>query len=129
MEEINGVKVPFIPVGGVEGPQGRDYSAIPSKGMFEDILRKELDGLKFSRHAQVRLESRNIKLSDQQLSLLQDAVARAEQKGSKDSLVVMNNVAFIVNVRNKTVVTAIDGENMSDNIFTNIDSAVLINNQ
>jgi len=129
MEEINGVKVPFIPVGGVGSLKKNEQSTFPANGIFEEILKKELDGIKFSHHAQVRLESRNIRLSDEQISLLQDAVNRAEQKGSKDSLVVMNNIAFIVNVRNKTVVTAIDGENMNDNVFTNIDSAVLINNQ
>ncbi|MGC8594358.1 MAG: TIGR02530 family flagellar biosynthesis protein [Candidatus Kryptoniota bacterium] len=129
MEEINGIKVPFIPVGGVDGQHNNNLSTIPQNGIFEEILKKELDGIKFSHHAKTRLESRNIRLSDTQMSLLQDAVNRAEQKGSKDSLVVMNNIAFIVNVKNKTVVTAIDGENMNENVFTNIDSAVLINNQ
>jgi len=52
-------------------------------------------------------------------------VTRADEKGAKDSLVLLRDLAFIVNVKNRTVVTAVDGEHLKDNVFTNIDSAVI----
>jgi len=125
---INGVKVPFLPIGGVDGIQRRPLIDIPEDKGFEEILKKELQsacGIRFSQHAQQRLEERNIKLTDEQLQLLQNAVARAEAKGASDSLVLLNNLAFIVSVKNHTVVTAIDSEHLQQNVFTNIDSAVI----
>ena len=72
-----------------------------------------------------RLESRNIALNDVDMTQLQNAVNRAEEKGAKDSLVLLRDLAFIVNVKNRMVVTAIDSERMKENVFTNIDSAVV----
>ena len=126
-QEIEGVKIPFVPIGGVEGLKSTPQIGTPGGKSFDEVLRGELDGLKFSQHAQTRLESRNIQLSGDDVKQLADAVDRASQKGSQDSLVLMNNVAYIVNVKNRTVVTAVDGDNLNQNVFTNIDSAVLIN--
>jgi flagellar operon protein len=125
--EVEGIKVPFVPIGGVDGLKSTPQINEPQGKSFDEVLRGELDSVKFSHHAQTRLESRNITLSDSDLKQLADAVDRAGQKGSQDSLVLMKNVAFIVNVKNRTVVTAVDGDNLNDNVFTNIDSAVLIN--
>ena len=127
MQEVGGVKVPFVPIGGVDGLSSTPQITTPQGKSFDEVLRGELDRVKFSHHAQARLESRNIKLSDDDVKQLADAVDRASQKGSQDSLVVMKNLAFIVNVKNRTVVTAVDGDNLNENVFTNIDSAVLIN--
>ncbi len=127
MQEVNGVKIPFVPLGGVDGLKSTPQITTPEGKTFDEVLRGELEGLKFSHHAQTRLESRNIQLSSEDLKQLSDAVNQAGQKGAQDSLVVMKNVAFIVNVKNRTVVTAVDGENLNNNLFTNIDSAVLIN--
>ena len=97
---------------------------------FQEILRqKALSGtgnLKFSKHAMGRLADRNIKLSDSQLLRLESAAQKAEQKGIRDSLVIMDQLAFIVNVPNQTVVTAMDSTETTDNIFTNINGAVII---
>ncbi|HEX2869559.1 MAG TPA: TIGR02530 family flagellar biosynthesis protein [Ignavibacteriales bacterium] len=121
MAEINGVKVPFIPIVQTDEVHKNRVGAGPSG--FDSIFKEELEKLKFSSHASKRLEARNIQLSDAELNKLQDAVERAEMKGAKDSLVMMDKTAFIVNVPNKTVVTAMQlGDN--DNIFTNIDSVV-----
>ena len=125
--EVEGVKVPFVPIGGVEGIRSTPPVNQPSGKSFEEVLRGELDRLKFSQHAQTRLESRNIQLSEDDVKHLADAVDRASQKGSQDSLVIMNNVGYIVNIKNRTVVTAVDGDSLNENVFTNIDSAVLIN--
>lgn len=95
---------------------------------FEEMLtRKQQElsgGLKFSRHANERLESRQIDLTDGQLERLQGAVRKAEAKGIRDSLVMLDNVAFIVNVKSNTVVTAVAGED--EKIFSNIDGAVIV---
>ncbi|HEX2960373.1 MAG: TIGR02530 family flagellar biosynthesis protein [Bacteroidota bacterium] len=121
MAEINGVKVPFIPIVQTDEIQKNRIRTGPSG--FDSIFKEELEKIKFSSHAAKRLEARNIQLSETELSKLQDAVEKAEMKGAKDSLVMMDNTAFIVNVPNKTVVTAMQlGDN--DNIFTNIDSVV-----
>lgn len=95
---------------------------------FADILeqKKTLGSseLKFSKHASERLISRNIDLSDSQKERLNHAVKAAEAKGIKESLVMMDNLAFIVNVKNNTVVTAVTGG--EEKIFSNIDGAVVV---
>jgi flagellar operon protein len=92
---------------------------------FADVLDKKVNELKFSAHAQTRMKSRNIDASQSRMAKLTDAVDTAERKGSKNSLVLFPDAAFIVNIPNRTVVTAMDGENIRENIFTNIDSTVL----
>jgi flagellar operon protein len=122
MNEINGVKVPFIPI------VGNDEIFTPPTGKsqesFDSIFSGELDKLSFSGHAMKRLESRDIKLDDSTIGALQNAVDKAEAKGSKDSLVMMNDMAFIVNVPNRTVVTAMKINEKPGAVFTNIDSVV-----
>lgn len=93
---------------------------------FQQILQQQVDRLKFSQHAQHRLQQRGISLSDSEIAQIESAVQKAAAKGAKDSLIMMNQVALIVNVPNKTVVTAVDHESMKDHVFTQIDSAVLI---
>ena len=82
--------------------------------------------LKFSKHAAVRLENRGIELTDAQLERLNDGARKAGQKGIRDSLVIVDNLAFIVNVPNKTVVTAMDSRETEENVFTNINGAVIM---
>jgi flagellar operon protein len=119
------VTVPFLPVGGVDGLKVRQPLALPKERSFDAILEGEVNKLKFSKHALQRLESRNIQLNDADLSSLEEAVDLAGQKGAQESLVMLRDLAFIVNVPNKTVVTALDGRSAGGNVFTNIDSAVI----
>ena len=97
---------------------------------FSDILKQKQEGvtgsLKFSKHASIRLEQRGISLTDGQVKRLEDGTMRASMKGIKDSLVIVDELAFIVNVPNQTVVTAMDSKNTAENIFTNIDGAVFV---
>lgn len=95
---------------------------------FEAVLNREIEqvDMKFSAHALKRIEERNIHLTKKDLGDLSHAVKNAEAKGIKDSLVVMRDVALIVNIPNKTVVTAVDSKSIKENIFTNIDGAVFI---
>jgi len=100
---------------------------------FEDVLRQkrnetvmESSELKFSKHAASRLNDRNIALTDSQNVRLENGVKQASEKGITESLVLVDSLAFIVNVPNKTVVTALDQTEANSNIFTNIDGAVII---
>lgn len=98
-----------------------------SDNSFQKILQqKATQGLKFSKHAGERLEERNITLSIEQMKRLEEATVRADEKGIKESLMLMDNMAFIVNVKNSTVITAMDQTDNKDNIFTNIDGAVIV---
>jgi flagellar operon protein len=81
--------------------------------------------LQFSRHALARVQRRGIELDQATLGRLSDGVGRAASKGSRDSLVLVDGTAFVVSVSNRTVITAVGSEHMKDNVFTNIDSAVI----
>ena len=96
---------------------GRDFSAV-----LADATRQ----VTFSKHAINRLKERNIDLSTDALTKLDDTVERMAQKGAKESLIYLNDVAMVVSVANRKVITAMDGDNLSDNIFTNIDSAAIL---
>jgi flagellar operon protein len=98
-----------------------------AKSALSQLLEQELEKgkeIRFSKHAEQRLEIRNIRLSEQQLQEISQAVNRAQQKGIRDSLILMQDMAFIVNIPSRVVVTAMDGT--KDNIFTNIDGAVIL---
>ena len=96
---------------------------------FAKVFQKKLEEnseVKFSKHAQNRLVSRDINLSDKDLSQLVTGVKKAEEKGAKDSLIMVNNIAYVVSIQNKTVVTAVDNSSIDERIFTKIDSAVFM---
>ena len=98
-----------------------------SVGSFDQVLNQTLGGVKFSQHASQRLQTRNINLSNDQMNQLKSAVDKAAQKGARESLILMNNdLALVVSVTNRTVITAMDGASIRDNVFTNIDSAVIV---
>ncbi len=95
---------------------------------FQDIFNQKINAsedVKFSKHANQRLESRNINLSQEQMSRLNQGVLKARDKSINESLVMMDNLAFIVNIKNNTVVTALESSDES-NVFTNIDGAVIV---
>lgn len=110
-----------------------DNSRRTSEVSFEEVLRQQQSKaagtdsqLKFSKHAVQRLESRNISLSEEQNARLENGVKKAGDKGINESLVLVDSLAFIVNVPNRTVVTAMDQTETQSNIFTNIDGAVIM---
>ncbi|MBQ3796259.1 MAG: flagellar protein [Butyrivibrio sp.] len=90
-----------------------------------DINTTSSTEVKFSKHAANRLNDRNINLSESQMQRLNEAAKQAGEKGIKDSLILMDQLAFIVNVPNHTVVTAMDQTENNSNVFTNIDGAVI----
>ena len=87
---------------------------------------KESGEIKFSKHASLRLSDRNIELSDSQIGRLSAGTHKAGEKGINESLVIMDELAFIVNVKNNTVITAMDSNEADENVFTNIDGAVIV---
>ncbi len=89
-------------------------------------LEKPANGIKFSNHAIERMQTRGISYTPERLQKLDEAVKKAAAKGSKDTLVLMDDSALIVSVKNNTVVTVMDKNNMKENVFTNIDSTVMI---
>ncbi|MCB0348117.1 MAG: hypothetical protein KDD37_04740 [Bdellovibrionales bacterium] len=126
------------PAPGAQAPKGEISSKGPS---FEEVLKSnltakpqlgealgsQLSGVKFSNHAVERIKSRGIDMGPEQLAKLNKAVEKAESKGAKETLVLLDNAsALIVNIKNKTVVTALDQSMMKENVFTNIDSTVIL---
>ena len=94
---------------------------------FSEILQEKLAaGVRFSQHAEQRLRARNILLSSEHLSRLNAAVEQAARKGARDSLVLLDNLALVVSVKNRTVITAVDQSSLKNNLFTNIDSAIIV---
>lgn len=100
---------------------------------FGELLRQSIGQaqtqtrqLTFSRHAQTRTEQRGIELTENDLDRLSAAVGKAGDKGLTDTLVFMNNTAFIVNVPSRVVITVVDGGETDGNVFTNIDGAVIL---
>jgi len=119
---------PIIPVGPSKAGTKPQKPEPGSQAAFRDVLENQLASgeIKFSSHARQRLEVRNIRLTGDDLAKISSAVDRAAQKGSRDSLIMMNNLAFVVSVKNKTVITAMDNASMKEHVFTNIDSAVIV---
>jgi flagellar operon protein len=104
----------------------------PSSLCFRDVFKEKIsntsgmEDIRLSKHAAERMNSRNISFTESEIKDLGNAIKKAGDKGSKESLILFNDVALIVSVRNKTVITAMTRENLKDNIVTNIDSTIVI---
>lgn len=94
--------------------------------VLQDKIVKATHPVKFSAHAVERLSSRNIILNEQDMSKINNAVDSIKEKGGKDSLLVMGDLALVVSIENRTVITAMEKQNGNDKIFTNIDSALMM---
>jgi flagellar operon protein len=99
--------------------------AAPSGPSFADVLGEKAGAVQLSGHAKARIERRGIDLEPETLARLQHGVDRAAAKGSRESVVLVDDVAFVVSVKARTVITAVDRASMRDHVFTNIDSAVI----
>jgi flagellar operon protein len=114
---------------GLPGPVRPASSPRPAPESFGSVLERQsvlpAEGLQFSRHALRRIEQRGLQLDELRMRRLEDAVGRAEQKGSRDSLILLDELALVVSVQNHTVVTAMDEESRKEHVFTNIDSVVI----
>ncbi|WP_066637268.1 TIGR02530 family flagellar biosynthesis protein [Desulfolucanica intricata] len=116
---------PLIPVKSKTPKQ----TAGVNKIAFESVLQQKIQGnseIKFSAHAEKRLQERNIKLAPADITKIHQAMQRASIKGARDSLLLYGDLALIASIKNNTVVTALDGKAIKEHVFTNIDSAVII---
>jgi flagellar operon protein len=124
-----GLGAPIAPAGtpGSGAPaQDARKSAPAGKSFAHELTQADRSQqLQFSKHALARAERRGIELDSATLHRLSQGVQRAASKGSRDSLVLVDGTAFVVSVSNRTVITAVGSEHMKDNVFTNIDSAVI----
>jgi flagellar operon protein len=107
----------------VEGVKPQNLAQLTPQGLMKAPA---AGAVKFSNHAIERMQTRGISYSPEQLSKLSEAVSKAAAKGSKDSLILMNDSALIVSVKNNTVVTVMDKNALKENVFTNIDSTVVL---
>ena len=96
---------------------------------FNNILQKEIDkrdGFTLSNHAAQRLKDRNINLDETDMNKINEGLNKAEKKGAKDSLILYKDVVMVASIKNKTIITAVDKDSSKDNVFTNIDSVVML---
>ena len=121
----NSALVPPGAVGAPAQPARVGPTAAPPGVSFAEVLDGYAGKLRFSGHALQRLERRGIPFGPETLQRLESGVARAAGKGSRESVVLVDGTAFVVSVRNRTVITAVGPEHMREQVFTNIDSAVI----
>ena len=121
---------PLIPVikPNITPNTNQRQNVTPNQG-FDSLLQQQIyrqTEVKFSKHALDRLQSRNIKLTKEDISKINDAVNKAAEKGVKEALIIMGSTALVTSIKNKTVITAATEENLKNNVFTNIDGAIII---
>ena len=118
---VGPAQAPFAPAAGTGSERAIAGPA------FADVLSntQSIEPPRFSRHALDRLERRGINLNGPTLARLSGGIQRAASKGSRDSVIFVDGTAFVVSVRNNTVITAVGSEHMRDHVFTNVDSAVI----
>lgn len=116
-----------VPQHALKYPLVREPKQQDTSMNFKDILAEQQQPLKISKHASKRLTERNIHIDEQQWQKIGEQMQHAKQKGITDSLVVTTNAALLVNAKNHTVVTAMDREEATNRIFTNINGTILIN--
>jgi flagellar operon protein len=105
-----------------------NYKNLDNKdfGQVLEKIKRKNESILFSKHALERMDKRNIQLTTEELDRLERAFDKAEDKGVKDALILMGDKAFIASIKNKTVITTLCKEQLTDNVFTNIDGAVII---
>lgn len=101
-------------------------AAIPAEGGSDSFALALQQQLKLSAHAQTRLVSRKIAMGPDDWQRVHNGVQKAAAKGARESLVLLDDVALVVSVRNRTIITAVDKDQLRENVFTNIDSAVIV---
>ncbi|QRG65492.1 TIGR02530 family flagellar biosynthesis protein [Brevibacillus choshinensis] len=101
-------------------------SGISFQQFLTESLGAKAQPLSVSQHAVNRLRERGITLDAPQMERLETAVQKAAAKGAKESLILMDNVAYVVSIVNRKIITAVDDGSMKDNVFTNIDSAIFV---
>lgn len=114
-----------VPASDLAGAVGTRPAAGTGGEAFRALLDRSQSSVAFSGHAARRMEQRGVQLDESHMQRLQSAVDQAEAKGSKDSLILMDDLALVVSIKNRTVVTAVDQANQKEHVFTNVDSVVI----
>ena len=109
----------------LDQPVRKPVAGATTGPQFADVLRERTQGVQFSGHAIQRVQRRGIEVGEPELARLTEGVDRAAGKGARESVIFVDGTAFVVSVRNRTVITAVDRDHMKDHVFTNIDSAVI----
>ena len=122
------VNTPTVPINGTEQTIYTRDIETKRQNSFIQILQDKMipDEVSFSAHALSRLEQRNIIVDDQIKAQLESAIDKIALKGGKESLIMLDEVAYLVSIPNKKVITALEASD--SNVFTNIDSALLMTN-
>ncbi len=126
MSNINRINI-SNPLGNVNqnrfSGQGQN---VDFKSLLQQNIENKQSEVVFSKHAMQRVNDRQIDLSNNTLNKLNDAVSMAKAKGVRDALILNGDSMFIVNTASNTVVTALKGNEMKENVFTNIDGTVIM---
>ena len=118
------------PIKNAHGSEAKDDSVQTSKvgdSNFKDLLNSSANDIKFSQHAVKRLSERKIDMTSSEFIKIKEGFNKIKSKGGKDSLVVTDHGAYILDVDNRTVVTAMNKKDMAENVFTKIDSTLFMN--
>jgi flagellar operon protein len=139
MSKVNSFLIPNVSSLPSDAQKAEKSNALKSgeKSEFKGLIEKELlqpqvskkdigADVNVSSHAMKRLQERNIELDGNEYMKLKEAVSKLRAKGGHDSLVITNKAAYVVDVDKNTVVTAVDKNSMSDNVFTKIDSTIFM---
>ena len=126
-DRITIIPQPITPARPQSPIRNKQQGSISGVGSFDQLLQNKIEqgGVRFSKHATARMQSRGINFSSNQMQRLESAVSQVNSKGGKESLVMLDDTALVVSVKNDTVVTVVDREQLKNNVFTNIDSAVI----
>lgn len=125
MDRLSIHRVPLQP--SIQGQQQKQSAILPKQSFFQHLQEvTEKQELKVSKHANERLNERNIEISDQEWQIVSDKVFEARSKGVKQSLVLMDQAALIVSAKNATVITAMGRTEAKDQLFTNIDGTIVL---
>lgn len=113
-----------------------DFTRLPNENKnkvenadFKDILNRELnkkDSFVISNHAAERLKNRNISLNENDMNKINEGINKAVEKGSNESLILYKDLVFVASIKNRTIITAVDKDSSKGNVFTNVDSVVLL---
>ncbi len=131
-ESVSAIRIRALPLRAANAVESPNLSQRPEASggkQFSDLLNRAIENqrpVKFSAHAQSRLSGRGIEFTEADRSRLEEGAERAGAKGSRDALLVMDGKGFILNVKSRTVLTALDVSEMNNRIVTNIDSTVFL---
>ncbi len=123
ISELYRISGPIAPA-----PSQKKEGTAPVSTEFKEMLGSQLQSanLSFSKHAETRIRSREIPWNEALENRISQGIDAAQAKGSRETLILADNVAVIANVKSRTIITAMDKGGLKEKIFTNIDSAVLV---